>query len=79
VLDGLEVMEKKGAHRLLARHLAPAADPQLLAEAASRLEAHLGLLADEREARSEGLFRELAAFTATTLAQRLPALRPPQR
>lgn len=69
ILDGLEVMERKGAHRLLFHHLAPNADPQALEEIASRVEAHLTLPAEPKEANAEPLFRDLAIFTAETLAR----------
>jgi len=67
ILDGLEVMERKGAHQLLFRHLAKKADPQALHEIAARVENHLMLPAYEREARSEEIFRSLACFTAEAL------------
>jgi len=67
ILDGLEVMERKGAHRLLFQHLAATADPQALEEVATRVEDHLALPAEEREAHAEAIFRDLAAFTAGTL------------
>jgi alkylation response protein AidB-like acyl-CoA dehydrogenase len=73
MLDGLEVMERKGAHRLLFQHLAPTADPQALEEIASRVDAHLALPTETKEAEAESVFRDLAAFTASTLAHRLPA------
>jgi alkylation response protein AidB-like acyl-CoA dehydrogenase len=69
MLDGLEVMEKKGAHRLLLDHLksSAAAERQAWRE---RIDAHLALPRADREARVEPLFRDLAAFTAWTLARR---------
>lgn len=70
VLDGLEVMERKGAHRLLFQHLATAADPQALEEIASRVEDHLALPAEEKEAEAEAIFRDLAVFTAEALLRR---------
>jgi alkylation response protein AidB-like acyl-CoA dehydrogenase len=69
MLDGLEVMEHKGAHRLLFQHLAPAADPQALSAIAARTEAHLALPAEAREAKVEEVFRELAKFTANSLVR----------
>lgn len=67
ILDGLEVMERKGAHRLLFQHLAATAHPQALEEIASRVEDHLALPAEKKEAEAEAIFRELAVFTAGTL------------
>ncbi len=67
ILDGLEVMERKGAHRLLFEHLRDAADPADLAEMRRRIEAHLALPQTQREAVAEEIFRELAMFTARTV------------
>ncbi|MBO9318358.1 MAG: acyl-CoA dehydrogenase family protein [Chloroflexus sp.] len=70
ILDGLEVMERKGAHRMLFQYLAPYAQPQAWAAMQSRVEEHLALPQDEKEAGAEDLFRELASFTAHTLRAR---------
>ncbi len=70
ILDGLEVMERKGAHRLLFQRLAATADPQALEDMASRVEDHLALPTEEKEAQAEALFRDLAVFTASTLLGR---------
>jgi len=70
ILDGLEAMERKGAHQLLLDHLAPFAHPQKLEEFAARLEEHLSLPKEEQEALAEPLFRDLAIFTAQTLRHR---------
>jgi hypothetical protein len=70
MLDALEVMQAKGAHRLLFRHLARAADAERLAEMESRVAAHLALPVDEREARVEDVFRDLAGFAAEVLRRR---------
>jgi len=69
VLDGLEVMEKKGAHRLLFEHLAGATDPDEVRGIAARVESHLALPEEEREAGAEGVFRDLAHFTAAALVR----------
>ena len=71
MLDGLEAIERKGAHRLLFEHLAPSADPHALEEIAARLEDHLALPAGEKEAAVEPLFNDLAIFTAESLLRRL--------
>jgi acyl-CoA dehydrogenase len=68
ILDGLEVMERKQAHRLLFRRLAEIAPSKELNEMASEVDQHLQLPPEEREAFDEPLFRRLAAFTAETLA-----------
>lgn len=70
ILDGLEVMARKGAHRALFRELAPYAEPRDLEEMAHRVEAHLRLPAGEQEAGAEPLFRDLAGFAARALLRR---------
>jgi acyl-CoA dehydrogenase len=67
ILDGLEVMERKGAHRLLFDQLRDAADPADLAAMRRRVEDHLLLPQARREAGAEEIFRELAIFTARTV------------
>jgi acyl-CoA dehydrogenase len=67
VLDGLEVMERKQAHRLLFQCLAATAEATALRQMEMRVERHLALPKDEREAAAEALFADLAAFTAETL------------
>lgn len=69
ILDGLEVMQRKHAHRLLFRHLAEEHGAALDAMEV-RVEEHLRLPQEEREATAEVLFRELAALTARALAKR---------
>jgi acyl-CoA dehydrogenase len=71
MLDGLEVMERKGAHRLLFEHLKPMADSAALSQMAIRVEKYLELSAEEKEAQIEGLFRDLASFTARVLRGKL--------
>jgi alkylation response protein AidB-like acyl-CoA dehydrogenase len=68
MLDGLEVMDRKRAHEILFAHLAPHADKLELQDISSRIEQHLHLPAEEKEAGIEPLFRDLAMFTARTLA-----------
>jgi alkylation response protein AidB-like acyl-CoA dehydrogenase len=70
ILDGLEAMERKGAHELLFQHLATAADPQELEEMADQVESLLAVPQDEREARAEPVFHRLARFSAETLLRR---------
>ncbi|MGD0362079.1 MAG: acyl-CoA dehydrogenase family protein [Bryobacteraceae bacterium] len=67
ILDGMEVMERKGAHDFLFEQLRDAADPIDLAEMRRRVEAHLALPPAVREAGAEEMFRELAIFTARTV------------
>jgi alkylation response protein AidB-like acyl-CoA dehydrogenase len=70
MLDGLEVMERKGAHRLLLDRLRPHADAAAIDEWAIRLERFLTQDRDDREASIEAVFDDLARFTADTLARR---------
>jgi len=70
ILDGLEVMERKQAHRMLFERLAPGANREEMQEIESRVERHLALATEEKEAGAEGLFRRLASFTAETLARK---------
>jgi acyl-CoA dehydrogenase len=70
ILDGLEVMERKRAHRLLFRRLEGMASAEELKKMESSVEAHLNLSAQEKEADAERMFRKLAAFTADKLKSR---------
>ena len=67
MLDGLEVMQRKHAHRLLFQHLAGKAPDAQLREMEARVERQLGFPEAEREATLETLFRDLASFTADAL------------
>ncbi|MCC6794193.1 MAG: acyl-CoA dehydrogenase family protein [Candidatus Hydrogenedentes bacterium] len=71
ILDGIEAMERKGAHRLLFEHLAPGAEGRELGEMVRRVESHLTLPTDQREAHSEPIFRDLARFAGKALAQKM--------
>ena len=70
MLDGLEVMERKRAHQLLFDHLARHADQSELQHISSRIEQHLQLAAEEKEAGIEPIFHDLATFTAQALARK---------
>jgi acyl-CoA dehydrogenase len=72
-LDGLEVMERKQAHRLLFEHLAPFASREDLESIQAHVDAVMSLPHEEKEAHADIIFAELARFAATTLARRLPA------
>jgi acyl-CoA dehydrogenase len=69
ILDGLEVMERKQAHKLLFRRLAEIAPSKELDDMKSQVEQHLKLPREEKEALAEPLFRKLAILTAETLAR----------
>jgi alkylation response protein AidB-like acyl-CoA dehydrogenase len=71
MLDGLEVMERKRAHELLFKYLAADVDKDELQNISSRIEEHLQLSAEEKEAAIEPVFRDLAVFAARTLASRM--------
>lgn len=68
ILDGVEVMERKRAHQLLFEWL-PAPDRSALKSMETRVEQHLVLPRQEREAGAEALFADLAAFTANALLE----------
>jgi alkylation response protein AidB-like acyl-CoA dehydrogenase len=69
ILDGLEVMERKRAHKLLFQRLAQIAPSKELHDMESEVEQHLKLSPEKREALAEPLFRKLAVFTAETLTR----------
>lgn len=69
ILDGIEAMERKGAHKLLFDYLAPKADPDMLVAIRTGVEALLRLPQDEKEAASGNLFHALAAFAAGVLVR----------
>jgi alkylation response protein AidB-like acyl-CoA dehydrogenase len=69
MLDGLEVMQRKGAHRLLFQHLARKAPEAQLREMEARVERQLSLPEVEREGTLEKLFNDLASFTADALSR----------
>jgi alkylation response protein AidB-like acyl-CoA dehydrogenase len=68
ILDGLEVMERKHAHRLLFQSLCRNVDASALERMEERVEQHLALPQEEKEAGAEALFSELAGFTAHALS-----------
>jgi len=70
ILDGLEVMGRKQAHKLLFRRLAEIVPSQEVQDLESEVEQHLKLPPEEREALAERLFRRLAALTAETFARK---------
>lgn len=68
ILDGLEVTERKAAHRMLFDALAAHADAHELNEMTARVERHLLLPPNQKEAQAEEVCRDLAVFTAQSLA-----------
>jgi acyl-CoA dehydrogenase len=67
MLDGLEVMERKQAHKMLFRRLGEIGPSHELEEREGEIERHLKLPVAEREALVEPVFRKLAMFVAKTL------------
>jgi alkylation response protein AidB-like acyl-CoA dehydrogenase len=70
MLDGMEVMERKQAHRLLFDYLVErGASAEGLRDLQTDVETWLALPNDEREAEAEGIFQTLAARVAQELAR----------
>jgi acyl-CoA dehydrogenase len=67
ILDGLEVMERKHAHHLLLQSLPVNVDACAAQAMKARIDQHLTLPRDQKEAGAEPLFADLAAFTAHAL------------
>jgi hypothetical protein len=72
ILDGLEVMERKQAHKMLLAQLAEIAPGKELQEMGSEVQRLLQLPADEKEAQAEAVFRRLAVFAADKLSLKYP-------
>jgi alkylation response protein AidB-like acyl-CoA dehydrogenase len=72
ILDGLEVMERKQAHKMLFAHLAEIAPAAELQEMESEVQRLLKLPPDQKEAAAEAVFRRLAVFSADQLSRRYP-------
>lgn len=70
MLDGLEVMERKNAHRLLLEHLAAKGNASRLREIESLLESYFDLPHEQREAEAEKFFSKFAPLVTQTLAHR---------
>lgn len=67
ILDGLEVMERKQAHKILFADLAGYAPTEESESMHAEIERHLKLPTGEKESSAEMLFRRLALFSADTL------------
>jgi alkylation response protein AidB-like acyl-CoA dehydrogenase len=70
ILDALEVMERKHAHKLLFAHLAQVSPSKDLQALESEIDHHLNLPPSQKEAQVEPLIKKLAIFTAETLTRR---------
>ncbi|MGE5138671.1 MAG: acyl-CoA dehydrogenase family protein [Rudaea sp.] len=69
MLDGMEVMERKGAHRLLLEHIQElGAETAELNEMIPEINSWLALPREHREAGAEPVFQRLAATVARSLA-----------
>jgi alkylation response protein AidB-like acyl-CoA dehydrogenase len=77
MLDGLEVMERKKAHHLLLDSLAPYCEGDDLADMRARLDDHLLLPQDEKEAGMLDIFPALAAFAGEALVRKMSGERIP--
>jgi alkylation response protein AidB-like acyl-CoA dehydrogenase len=73
ILDGMEVIERKQAHKLLFEHLAKLAPAGELRVIEAAVAQHLKLPPVEKEEQAGAIFRRLAIFTAETLACKYPA------
>ena len=72
ILDGLEVMERKQAHKVLFAHLAEIAPAEELQDMESEVQRLLNLPPDQKEAEAEALFRRLAVLSADQLSLKYP-------
>lgn len=68
ILDGLEVIERKRADRLLFQLLSSKVNASALHRMEERIEDHLRLPREQQETGAETIFTELAKFTANALA-----------
>jgi acyl-CoA dehydrogenase len=67
MLDGLEVMERKHAHHLLLESLSTNVSASDRQQMQARIDQHLTLPQEEKEAGADALFAALATFTAEAL------------
>ncbi|MBZ5627949.1 MAG: acyl-CoA dehydrogenase family protein [Acidobacteriia bacterium] len=72
ILDGLEVMERKQAHKMLFAQLAEIAPAEQLQQMESEVQRLLNLLPEQKEAEAEALFRRLAVLSADRLSLKYP-------
>jgi len=72
ILDGLEVMERKQAHKTLFAQLAEVAPAAESREMESEVERLLSLPPDQKEAEAEAVFKRLAVLSADCLSRKYP-------
>ena len=71
ILDGMEVMERKQAHRMLFEEFRKFGSGAEVRQLESELGRHFQLPAEEKEATAEGMFRRLAIFAAENFSRKL--------
>lgn len=69
MLDALEVMQRRNAHRLLLEHLTPYAEPTTLTQWRERLEAYLQQPLETQEAELESLIPPMAEWVGQVMAR----------
>jgi len=72
ILDGMEVMERKQAHKILFEQLAGFASVDELRSMESEVAQHLKLPVEKKEAEAETMFRRLAIFAAEKFSGKYP-------
>jgi acyl-CoA dehydrogenase len=70
ILDGLEVMERKQAHKMLFAHLAEIAPAEELQKMESEVERLLNLPPEQKEPEAEAVFTRLAVLSADQLSRK---------
>lgn len=69
MLDGLEAMETRAAHRLLLEYLRPSVDEEVIDDWGMRIERFLAQDRTDREASIGGLFPDLARFAGRAMLE----------
>jgi hypothetical protein len=69
ILDGLELLERKQTHHVLLQSLCTRTPPSAVQTMQEKIDRHLALPREQREAGAEAVFLELATFTAAALSQ----------
>jgi len=72
ILDGMEVMERKQAHKILFEQLAGFASVDELRSMEAEVAQHLKLPVENKEAEAETMFRRLAIFAAEKFSGKYP-------
>jgi acyl-CoA dehydrogenase len=69
ILDGLELLERKQTHHVLLQSLCAHTTSSAVQIMQEKIDRHLALPREQREAGAEAVFMELATFTAAALSQ----------